>query len=74
MARRYWRDLFTCTLAATRHGVCASLCGGTQPMQVAREGKLVNALVLDGAVHAAIRHPSDAPSKRITPCAVLSES
>ena len=43
-------------------------------MQVAREGKLGNARVLDGAVHAAIRHPSDAPSKRITPCAVLSES
>ena len=50
MARRYWRDLFTCTLAATgRHGVCACLCGGTQPMQVAREEQLGNARVLDGS-------------------------
>ena len=50
MARRYWRVLCTCTLAATgRHGVCACLCGGTQPMQVAREEQLGNARVLDGS-------------------------
>ena len=54
---------------------CARVCAAAHsPCKLRGRENLAMPVCWTRAMHAAIRHPSDAPSKRITPCAVLSES